>query len=70
MKSSFAYCAVVALLGLPAVSVAASAADLKKGDKAPEFELPGSDGKTYKLSDFKGKRVVVVAWYPKAKTGG
>ena len=46
------------------------AADLKAGDKAPEFKLPGTDGKTYKLSDFKGKKAVVVAWFPKAKTGG
>ncbi len=43
---------------------------LKAGDPAPNFELPGSDGKTYKLSDFKGKRPVVVAWFPKAFTGG
>jgi peroxiredoxin Q/BCP len=46
------------------------ASDLKPGDPAPAFELPGSDGKTYKLSDFKGKQAVVVAWYPKANTGG
>ena len=45
-------------------------AELKVGDKAPEFELPGSDGKTYKLSDFAGKEAVVVAWFPKAFTGG
>jgi peroxiredoxin Q/BCP len=37
---------------------------------APEFSMPGSDGKTYKLSDFKGKKAVVVAWFPKAFTGG
>ena len=43
---------------------------LKVGDVAPEFELKGSDGKTYKLSDFKDKAGVVVAWYPKALTGG
>lgn len=49
---------------------AAAAAELKAGDKAPPFELPGSDGKTYKLSDFQGKQVVVVAWFPKAFTGG
>ena len=48
----------------------AEAAELKAGDKAPEFELPGTDGKTYKLSKFKGKKAVVVFWYPKAKTGG
>jgi peroxiredoxin Q/BCP len=32
--------------------------------------LKGSDGKTYKLSDFKGKKAVVIAWFPKAFTGG
>src|SRR5689334_16279869 len=47
-----------------------SAAQLKEGDDAPNFELKGSDGKTYKLSDFKGKKPVVVAWFPKAFTGG
>ena len=43
---------------------------LKVGDTAPEFKLKGSDGKTYKLSDFKDKAGVVVAWYPKALTRG
>lgn len=43
---------------------------LKVGDKAPDFELKGSDGKTYKLSEFKDKSAVIVAWYPKALTGG
>jgi peroxiredoxin Q/BCP len=42
----------------------------KVGDPAPDFQLPGSDGKTYKLSEFKGKTAVVVAWFPKAFTGG
>ena len=49
---------------------AASAQTLKVGDAAPNFSLQGSDGKTYKLSDFKGKQAVVVAWFPKAFTGG
>lgn len=44
--------------------------ELAVGDVAPEFKLKGTDGKTYKLSDFKGKSGVVVAWYPKALTGG
>ena len=48
----------------------AEAAELKSGDVAPEFSLPGSDGKTYSLASFKGKQVVVLAWYPKAFTGG
>ena len=46
------------------------AADLKVGDAAPDFSLAGSDGKTYKLTDYKGKRAVVIAWFPKAFTGG
>ncbi len=46
------------------------AAELKVGDKAPEFKLQGSDGKTYKLADFRGKQAVVLAWFPKANTLG
>lgn len=61
--------------GLAAVlsfgSYSASAADAPAvGDSAPDFALVGSDGKTYKLSDFKGKQAVVVAWFPRAFTGG
>ena len=43
---------------------------LKVGDAAPDFTLPGTDGKTYKLSDFKGKKNVVLAFYVLAFTGG
>ena len=43
--------------------------ELKEGDVAPAFSLPGSDGKTHKLSDYKG-RAVVIAWFPAAFTGG
>ena len=43
---------------------------LKVGDQAPDFTLQASDGNTYKLSDFKGKQAVVVAWFPKAFTQG
>jgi peroxiredoxin Q/BCP len=61
-------------VGLVLVSVvgmkAQLAVDLKPGDLAPAFTLPGSDGKTYSLADFKGKQPVVLAWFPKAFTGG
>ena len=48
----------------------ANAVELKVGDNAPDFTLQGSDGKTYKLSSFKGKQAVVLAWFPKALTSG
>ena len=44
-------------------------AGLKVGDQAPPFELPGSDGKVHRLSDYRGT-TVVLAWFPKAFTGG
>ena len=46
------------------------APELKVGDQAPDFSLQASDGKTYKLSEFKGKKAVVIAWFPKAFTSG
>jgi peroxiredoxin Q/BCP len=43
---------------------------LKVGDQAPLFSLPGSDGRTYTLADYRGKQVVVLAWCAKAFTSG
>jgi peroxiredoxin Q/BCP len=58
-------------IGLAIVTGAAvAAAELKVGDKAPAFSMQGSDGKTYTLEQFKGKSGVVLAWFPKAFTGG
>jgi peroxiredoxin Q/BCP len=52
------------VLGGPAVSA------LEVGDKAPNFTLQASDGKTYSMSQFVGVRPVVIAFFPKAFTGG
>ena len=43
---------------------------VKVGDMAPDFTLPGTDGKTHKLSDYRGKQAVVIAWFPRAFTQG
>jgi len=69
MKAVF----VLTMLTVMALGLAASpsaAGDLKVGDSAPNFKLQASDGKTYQLTDFKGKEAVVLAWFPKALTSG
>ncbi len=43
---------------------------LKVGDMAPDFSLPDTTGKQIKLSDFRGKKNVVLAFYVLAFTGG
>jgi peroxiredoxin Q/BCP len=43
---------------------------VKVGDMAPDFTLQGTDGKTHKLSDYRGKQAVVIAWFPRAFTQG
>jgi len=61
----------VGLVAALAAGVAAqSTAELKVGDVAPDFTLQGTDGKTHKLSEYRGKQAVVVAWFPKAFTQG
>jgi peroxiredoxin Q/BCP len=42
---------------------------LEAGDKAPDFSVEDQDGNTVKLSDFKGKKLVLF-FYPKASTPG
>ena len=66
MKRLIRFCSAV-VLGLAMVTTASG--ELKVGDTAPDFALKGSDGKTHKLADYKGKGVVL-AWFPKAFTGG
>jgi peroxiredoxin len=43
---------------------------LKVGDVAPDFTLPSTAGGTVKLSDFRGKNNVVLAFFVLAFTGG
>jgi len=44
--------------------------ELKPGMPAPDFELPDQNGQTIRLSQYRGKRAVVVYFYPKDDTGG
>ncbi len=78
LKKIFALGALVLVLSLTAMAQQptqqaappAIKTQLKVGDAAPDFTLPGTDGKTYKLSDFKGKKTVVLAIFVLAFTGG
>jgi len=49
---------------------AALQTQLKVGDRAPDFELTDTEGQKVKLSDFRGKKNVVLAFYVLAFTGG
>jgi peroxiredoxin Q/BCP len=65
--------AAAAAFGL--INIATHRADnnrvvLAPGDEAPDFELTGSDSRTYRLSAFRGHSAAVIAWFPKAFTGG
>ena len=84
IRKIFGLVAVMALLTVAAFSQAQPAAQpaqpaakppavkthLKVGDKAPDFMLVGVDGKNVQLKKLKGKTNVVLAFYPKAFSGG
>lgn len=57
-------------LNLPTTRLRAEEEGLKVGDKLPGFEMLGSDEKTYRAEDFAGKQAIIVAWFPRAFTGG
>jgi peroxiredoxin len=48
----------------------AAQGQMKVGDAAPDFGLPSTTGKEIKLSQYKGKRSIVLAFVPAAFTGG
>lgn len=50
--------------------LAVDAVALEVGDVAPDFALEGTDGQVHRLSDFRGDKAVVLAWFPKAYTKG
>jgi peroxiredoxin len=69
MQTRLRVAAGVALLAL-ASTMAAESAPLNVGDKAPDFTLPDQNGNKVSLSQFLGKKNVVLAFYVLAFTGG
>jgi peroxiredoxin Q/BCP len=72
MVKTFVVAMLLGLLGAAALGQqpVPPKTNLKVGGAAPDFTLRATDGKTYKLSDFKGKKNVVLAFYVLAFTGG
>jgi peroxiredoxin Q/BCP len=69
MRQVFRLLSAAVLATTALASPAFAQTDLKVGDQAPDFTVPGTDGKTHTLSQMKG-HWVVLAWFPKAFTGG
>jgi peroxiredoxin len=69
IRAAGLYLAVSGMLGLHA-QTAPPKTHLKPGDLAPEFSLPATTGGNISLSQFKGKRPVVLAFFPAAFSGG
>lgn len=69
---SIAACLVLAATAVSAQQVQQSREHsfLKVGDKAPDFSLDGTNSFKFKLSDYAGKKNVVLAFFPAAFTGG
>lgn len=53
-----AFLLVLAMAGLPG-----AAAAVEVGDQAPDFNLPSTKGGNLKLSDFAGKKYVILQFY-------
>ena len=55
--------------GIASSAPSSAVPQISVGATAPDFEMPGSDGKTHKLSQYRGEHVVL-AFFPKAFTSG
>jgi len=71
MRLSFSLCLLLTMI-LVAIAQQPNPpkTNLKVGEPAPDFTLPSTTGEKVRLSDFKGKKNVVLAFYVLAFTGG
>lgn len=69
MKRTLSRTAAIAVVVIT-LALAAQAAELKVGDRVPDFSLPDQNGNTVKLSDYLGKKNLVLAFYVLAFTNG
>lgn len=70
IRKALGLCVLVVAVGATSLAQQAPKTQLKVGDRAPDFTLTDTDGKPVKLSDFRGKKNVVLAFYVLAFTGG
>ncbi len=73
LLASFVMIALLLALPSPAQQSqppAIAKTNLKVGDVAPDFTLPDQNRKPVKLSEFRGKKTVILAFYVLAFTGG
>ena len=70
MVAVWTLAAIMMVLPLGLAAAEEEVVVLKVGDAAPDFSLPGSDGQTYTLAQFKGEKEVVLAFFFKAFTPG
>ncbi len=61
---------LIAVTALMLALISPFASALEVGEKAPDFSLQASDGSTYTLAQFIGVKPMVIAFFPKAFTGG
>ena len=60
----------ILVMGLFVLGIFSKSAELKVGDRAPDFVLPDQNGRIVKLADFLGRKSVILAFYPRASTPG
>ena len=71
IRLSFSLCLLLTMIPVAiAQQPSPPKTNLKVGEPAPDFTLPSTTGEKVKLSDFKGKKNVVLAFYVLAFTGG